>query len=945
MRISLFTKYIVLNFSILFGCTAFAASPDMSGTTKIELSGGIGGQLNMSEEGRQVCKFQPVVADTNWNFFWGKAVASDNGFRYVVDVNGKRLSGVFEASKQNNAVHTAWKFNSEQAVSVQQLGIAAEFNMASMAGAKWQTDLGQGEFPAVFGGSHLHVSKAQFLKINFPSQRVVQFSFPRPTPILIQDNRQWGQATFTLRIELESGKLEAHKEYTLSMDIACPDGVQYSRELPEFMKPVVTKSGDDWIPLNTELDIVPGSALDMTAAGLRADPCGSKGRVVITEAGHFAYSNDPKTPRRFYGVNLCYSAQFLSKERVDQLLNRFLALGYNTIRIHHYEGELTSEKPGFDWDPAKLDQLDYLMAGCAKRGIWMTTDLYVSRPVSGTQIGLHEGLLEMNKFKVLIPVYEPAFQDWAAFARKFLDRVNPYTGKRVADDPALAWISLVNEGPATLYWGSVQQIPEWTTAWNQWLAARYPTREGLAKSLGDLNATEDPSHNSVALPSDLGGKGPRSLLGQAFVGDMECKAFERMKNYLRQELKCQALLTNMNNAGPLPMTLAKARAEFDYVDEHFYVDHPSFLEKSWQLPSSSSNANPISAGAPGSSAVATSRLWGKPFTISEYNYAGPGAFRGVGGILTGAVGAIQDWDTIWRFAYSHTKANLFSPAPMGYFDLVSDPLNQAADRLALFLYLRRDLAPAPSRIALILPREVLSNPTEMLEPTALQAAVWKTRIGNLIGTGQEKFEPNTIPVPIRQGNDKEAIVKAIDKIRSLPGKDGSQGIRAEGGQLTLFPEKGTLIIDTPKSAGGYAAPGGAISAPGAGVEIDRLSTGATVFVNSLDNQPIKASCRLLVTHLTDLQNSGMRYGEAARQTLQTWGGLPYLVRNGTATVRIANANAKNCVVWALSTSGKRLEQIPAQVELGRITFTANIRGLNGARLLYEITTEPTPGAR
>ena len=26
-----------------------------------------------------------------------------------------------------------------------------------------------------------------------------------------------------------------------------------------------------------------------------------------------------------------------------------------------------------------------------------------------------------------------------------------------------------------------------------------------------------------------------------------------------------------------------ARAEFDYVDDHFYVDHPQFIERDWKL--------------------------------------------------------------------------------------------------------------------------------------------------------------------------------------------------------------------------------------------------------------------------------------------------------------------------------------------------------------------------
>lgn len=58
------------------------------------------------------------------------------------------------------------------------------------------------------------------------------------------------------------------------------------------------------------------------------------------------------------------------------------------------------------------------------------------------------------------------------------------------------------------------------------------------------------------------------------------------------------------------------------------------------------------------------------------------------------------------------------------------------------------------------------------------------------------------------------------------------------------------------------------------MRVNELTTGATVFVSSLDGNPIRTSKSLLVTHLTDLQNTGARYAEGARQTLLEWGLCP-----------------------------------------------------------------------
>ena len=85
-------------------------------------------------------------------------------------------------------------------------------------------------------------------------------------------------------------------------------------------------------------------------------------------------------------------------------------------------------KATLDWDPAKVDELDYLMAGCAKRGIYITTDLYVSRPVSGRAIGLPQydeapdDKLSMDRYKSLVLVNEAAARGNDPLAHKVLGR-------------------------------------------------------------------------------------------------------------------------------------------------------------------------------------------------------------------------------------------------------------------------------------------------------------------------------------------------------------------------------------------------------------------------------------------------------------------------------------------------------------------------------------------
>jgi hypothetical protein len=126
-----------------------------------------------------------------------------------------------------------------------------------------------------------------------------------------------------------------------------------------------------------------------------------------------------------------------------------------------------------------------------------------------------------------------------------------------------------------------------------------------------------------------------------------------------------------------------------------------------------------------------------------------------------------------------------------------------------------------------------------------------------------------------------------------------------------------------------------------GVEIAVQEIEATVWVSALDDQPIVSSKRLLISHLTDSQNTEIRYAERARQTLLAWGKLPHLVRAGKAEVRVKLKDPAGYKVWALSTSGKRVAEVPVKVEGGALVVNTDVAGFKdfGAILCYEVARE------
>jgi hypothetical protein len=573
----------------------------------------------------------------------------------------------------------------------------------------------------------------------------------------------------------------------------------------------------------------------------------------------------------------------------------------------------------------------------------------------------------MDTFKILVPVNVGAWTNWQAFARNLLGHVNPSTGRSYAQEPALAWLSMINEGNYGNFFKELREFPDWSRAWNRWLEQHYGSRAALAAAWGeDLKPEEDPAAGSVRFPPGrLWDPGLRTRDCIVFLSDTERDTVARMKTFLRDDLGCHALISNAN-AWTYFVTDQSARVLYDYVDDHFYVDHPEFLEGSWRLPSKCPNTSPIAGGAPGGRSRSFTRLLDKPFTITEYNYSGPGRFRGVGGILTGALGALQGWSGIWRFAYSHSREAMFTPSRLNYFDVAADPLSQAAERASLCLFLRGDLQPAPHTLAIVMTGTDLASPAPRipnLEPRWPWTA-WITRVGTQVLPDLSSPPSATLLLPLGwktpaadypktpgtsldpyAANDSQILALLRETgilVDGNPTVPSAKLLASETREILIDGPRDTLTLDTPRTAGGYAPAGGSIEATAAGVRIAIRESDATVWVSALERQPIRHASRLLITHLTDLQNTDIRYAEPARRTLLDWGHLPHLVRAGQATVRLRLQKPERYRVWALAPSGRRLAEVPTTVESGELVVTLNVAAdpAGGARMLYELRAEP-----
>lgn len=784
--------------------------------------------------------------------------------------------------------------------------------------------------------------------------------FPKPEWVLFQDNRNWSQdVNMCVRINATNHRQTAitqwaaGQSYTFEFDMVFPGDVTVEKK-----GLVVIQEGEDWVPVKTLLGIKEGSALDFSNMGFRDAPAGKHGWMKAV-GEDFEFEGLKGVKQRFYGVNLVGSAQTVTKEQAVELAERISRLGYNAVRFHHYGNATMKREPkcSTNVDPRKLDLFDFLFAEFKKRGIYATTDVYSSRDVWASEIFEgHEGKLSFQEFRAILPFSDKAFENWKTFARNFFTHRNPYTGLTYLEDPALTTICLVNEGNFHRPLDKLihqRTVDVWLAKWNEWSRKRYPDwreRNRVWKATYPEVIVQFTSAMSDAERKDF----------ELFKSEVHTDLYKRMERFMREELKCKALLTNMNHGGFSPQEMLE-RNLFDYVDQHFYIDHPSFYGKRWSLPAFIRNESVIKKGEVGGILHALTRIYGKPFTVTEVNYSYPGQYRGVGGILTGCLGSLQNWAGIYRFAYSHGGRNMFRPSRMAYFDLASDLLNQASERATICLYLRQDLQEAPRRIALsIAPDYVTAVKTDKVVRNIYN--VW-AMFGFLAKTGLVIGQDNqAVDFDITLGLSPDgpkgrrhiadnflgtggirAIWNIIKEQKWLPAGNKTtvderiRRLHAVHGQFDIDIMADRMVLNTPRTAGGYAPAGDTIATEM--LEAVVRGSAATVWASSLDGKPINGSERILVNHLTDVQNSGVTFADSDQRTLLAWGRMPLLARVGRATVTLKHERPSALKGWMLSTDGERIASLPLTVVEGGVRMELDVRGPQGGQLLYEIAVE------
>lgn len=680
-------------------------------------------------------------------------------------------------------------------------------------------------------------------------------------------------------------------------------------------------AGKDWAPYAHSLDIMPGSVFDFSSM-LHA-PAGKYGALRATPAGHFEFENRPGERVRFWGVNLCFTAQFLEKDQAEKLADRLARSGYNTVRFHHFDKDII-RKGGSSWDldTQKLDQLDYLFAALKKRGIYLSIDLYSSRGFSEAETAAFG--IPQNKtkalFKSLVPISEAAFDSWARYATNLLTHKNPYTGLTWAEDPALIGICPLNENPL---FNRIDRDAGVRALYDKAFLATHPGA-----------STSGPAFNQ-------------------FIHETNARSDERLFAHLRS-LGTKALLTGANYTVAQGLTFV--RKHYDYVDCHGYWDHPKFPVKNWAFPIGFGQGSPTSARAKMPARIMPTRVFGRPFTVTEFNFCRPNQNRAEGAILMPAYASLQDWDGLYNFQYAMSSEMALEGGVKNYFAIAADPIGLVSDRVGSFLFQRGDISPAHRSIAYaVRPDEAFSELGRQF-PGEFAPIGLVSRIGSLTGYPTEVLAshpslsavvtgttpPPPTPLPSKTYLADPSLAASLQRDGIIPkGSINADGTRfiSDTRQIELHSDERTVKVVTPRSelfllASGSQLDGDRVSA------VNSSTSPCVISVISRDtddvaNLSLATAHRILVTHLTDALPEGMEFANSDRKLLTSWGKAPHLIRRGeaTLTLRLPDGDWK---AWSVDATGKRQHEVPFRQTGDGWILKAETITAAGTQLAYEL---------
>jgi len=407
-----------------------------------------------------------------------------------------------------------------------------------------------------------------------------------------------------------------------------------------------------------------------------------------------------------------------------------------------------------------------------------------------------------------------------------------------------------------------------------------------------LRKSESLTKKSVELPD--AGLTPQGRDFADFLTETEARFSNRMRKFVRETLgfrRTNVIDTQIAWGG---LTALERERSMEYADNHAYWQHPVFLgtdwdPKNWRV-EQVAMVNEMDRGGGELGNLALTRIFGKPYSISEYNHPAPNRYQVENMLLFAAVAAFQDWDAIYTFDYGATGTGMENDRIGGFFAHATNPAKFAYFSTAAMIFRTFQVPVARGSATLTLARPAWHTAMTAGEAWASQRPNALThriaiRDAEKSPYGVKTTAATNTPLRVQRTAAGAVFTANAPQVRAWVGFTPSE--------VTLGSVRFRRTPLTPKFA--------------------------AVTMTAIDQRPIETSRRVLITAMGRAENIGMGWNAARDSVSDQWGAGPVHVETVPMSVRVKTSTLRRA--FALDPNGRRRLAIPVTVRGGVLEFT------------------------
>jgi hypothetical protein len=724
--------------------------------------------------------------------------------------------------------------------------------------------------------------------------------------------------THTLRLELtRSEGAAAFDCFVLSKQLLQPRGK---------LKPDERYASGDlkgWFLFDPEIDSFGKAALDLRS--LNESVAGENGRIQV-KGEEFIHEKTGRSVR-FWAVNTGMESVQMDRSLMIYMARSLAKRGVNMVRLHGPLWSADFRKV----DPADLERLFTFVAAMKQEGIYTSLSIYFPLWLKLNPDSEFAGYNDQNPFALLFfnPDFQKIYFNWW---RSTLTTPNPATGKKLIDDPAIAFVELVNED-SYLFWTfepykniPAPQMKILEQQFGTWLVGKYGSLDNAFNTWKNSpnfqsapNEADQPQEGRVGfllLYEIFSNPDSRRAQDTAtFLMASQKQFFETAIAFLRKGLGYRGLIYASNwitadarILGPLDKY---SNTVADFMDRHGYFEPPhkgdragysvsvgdTYTDRSALLFTSTDQKQEQDFNLP----VMDVRYNHLPSITTEINWTMPNRFRADFPLLTAAYGSLQGTNGFFFFAANHSwdsilkKFSIGSPAVVGQFPAAAllyrkqllQPGKSVAEvslKLDDLLALRGAPLTAPQNLDEFRKRDIPAG-----ETLRSDRATSIDPLAFLVGKVNLNFSQDTAASNLME------LSQFIDR--------KAKTVRSSTGELFWDYGNGLVTVNAPQAQGatGFLRHAGTIALKDLTLTTD-LDYGTVVLV-AMDDQPLGRSRRMLLQVMSEEQNFGWKTRGFPQKTIESVGTPPLIVQNLSGKVSLQRSDAARLKVTALDANG------------------------------------------